>query len=60
MKGKLQRYIIKANNTIIGHAETKRKAWRIANIFADECANQDEPFYPTIRIEKQILEGEQK
>lgn len=52
----MTRWVVKANGIIIDHAETKEKAWRIANKYAYECANQDEPCFPKMEVEKQTIE----
>ncbi|MBR2245774.1 MAG: hypothetical protein IJ880_01890 [Bacilli bacterium] len=52
----MTRYIIKANGEMIGHAETKEKAWKIAHKYEYECANQDEPVTPVMKVEKQTIE----
>lgn len=51
----LTRYIIKANNEVIDHAETEQKAWKKANIYAYECANQDEPCFPKMEVVKETI-----
>ena len=50
----MERYLIKADGEVIGHADTKEQAWRRAIIYRYECENQEkDPFAPVIEVVKE-------
>lgn len=52
----MRRYAVYADGFQIGHAETKEKAWKIAHKYECECMNQDEPCYPKMEVQKEVIE----
>ena len=52
----MTRYLVKANGIVIDHAETEKKAWRKARNYEYECSNQDEPCFPKMSVEYEVID----
>ena len=57
---KILRYVVKANGEIVDWSFSKRRAFEIAFKFYYECMNQDEPFYPDMRIVEEFMKVGEK
>ena len=55
-KKQLTRWVVSADGQVIGHAETEQKARIMAGNYTEGCWNQDEPYYPKMKIKMEILE----
>ena len=53
----MTRWLIKADGVVVDvEYNSVKKAWRKANRYAAECAEQDEPFYPEMTLEIEVIE----
>ena len=55
----LTRYVVKANGEVIDNVFDENKAWKIANNYAYECANQDIPCFPKMEIVKETITNDE-
>ena len=54
----MKRFVVYADCLNIGHAETIKKAKAIAYEYEYECINQDEPYFPVMKINEEELKPE--
>ena len=52
---RVARYIVKANDRVVGWSFSEKNAKDIAFRFEYECMNQDEPFTPKMEIIKEEM-----
>ena len=59
MKRSAERWLILADGVVVGvEYNNERKAWYKANIYAYECEQQDEPYFPKMTVEREEIDPE--
>ena len=59
MKRSAERWLILADGVVVGvEYSSEFKARRKANLYAYECEQQDEPYFPKMTVEREEIDHE--